>query len=68
MAADEHQDGFTVWGGEPRAAVVTTYGDHRMAMSLALVGLRVDGIELDDPGCVSKTFPEYFEVLEELRR
>lgn len=68
VQADEHQDGFTVWGGEPHGAAVTTYGDHRMAMSLALVGLRVDGIELDDPGCVSKTFPEYFEVLEELRR
>lgn len=68
VKADEHQDGFTVWGGQPHGATVTTYGDHRMAMAFALLGLKVDGIELDDPGCVSKTFPDYFEVLEELRR
>jgi 3-phosphoshikimate 1-carboxyvinyltransferase len=33
-----------------------------------LLGLRVRGIEIADPGCVAKTFPEYFEVLETLRR
>jgi len=67
VEADEHDDGFTVHGGTPHSAAVRTYGDHRMAMSLALIGLRV-GIELDDPGCVAKTFPTYFDVLEGLRR
>ena len=49
-------------------AVVQTYDDHRIAMSFALIGLRVAGIEIRDPECVSKTFPDYFTRLEELRR
>lgn len=68
IEATEHDDGFTVHGGTPKPfTTVRTYGDHRMAMSFALVGLKV-GIELDDPGCVAKTFPDYFDRLEELRR
>ena len=39
-----------------------------MAMSLALVGLRVPGVVIDNPGCVAKTFPDYFDVLDTLRR
>ncbi len=42
---------------------IETYGDHRMAMALALVGLRVPGVTILDPGCVAKTFPAFFEVL-----
>jgi len=38
-----------------------------MAMSFALMGLRVDGITIDNPSCVSKTFPNFFEVLDMLR-
>ena len=47
--------------------VVETYDDHRMAMSFALIGLRVPGVAIADPGCVAKTFPDYFEVLDTLR-
>jgi 3-phosphoshikimate 1-carboxyvinyltransferase len=46
---------------------VETYGDHRMAMSFALIGLKVPGIRILDPRCVDKTFPEFFERLESLR-
>lgn len=49
------------------AARIETYDDHRMAMSFALVGLAVEGIEILDPGCVSKTWPGYFEMLESIR-
>ena len=49
-----------------KGAALHTYGDHRMAMSLALAGLRVPGVVIEEPGCVSKTFPEFFEVLERL--
>lgn len=45
---------------------IDTYNDHRMAMSFALVGLRVPGILINDPGCVAKTFPDYFEYLDGL--
>ena len=48
-------------------AVVRTYGDHRMAMAFALIGLRVPAIAIHDPSCVSKTFPEFFDVLGTLR-
>jgi 3-phosphoshikimate 1-carboxyvinyltransferase len=67
IRAEETGDGFVVHPGVPAAAVVQTYDDHRMAMSFALLGLRVPGIAIADPGCVAKTFPEYFTVLDGLR-
>jgi 3-phosphoshikimate 1-carboxyvinyltransferase len=59
-------DGFAVQPGDPRAARIATYDDHRMAMSFALVGLRVPGVEIDDPGCVDKTFPGFWDALDGL--
>ena len=64
--ATEEADGFIVRPGSFRPARVRTYDDHRMAMSFALVGLRVPGVEIDDPDCVGKTFPSFFEVLSAL--
>ncbi|WP_254450369.1 3-phosphoshikimate 1-carboxyvinyltransferase [Cohnella herbarum] len=58
---DEHHDGLTVYPGQPLPAAVDTHDDHRMAMSLALIGSKVDGVQIGDPGCVSKTCPDYFE-------
>jgi 3-phosphoshikimate 1-carboxyvinyltransferase len=51
----------------PRPALVRTYGDHRMAMAFAVTGLVVAGIAIQDPGCVNKTFPDFFGRLGELR-
>ena len=67
IEAHEEDDGFLVVPGRPRPAVIQTYDDHRMAMSFALLGLVEPGIAIADPGCVAKTFPRYFEVLEALR-
>jgi 3-phosphoshikimate 1-carboxyvinyltransferase len=67
ITAVAQPDGFTVEPGRPHAARIVTYGDHRVAMAFALLGLAVDGIDLDDPGCVAKTFPTYFETLEQLQ-
>ena len=67
VRAEEERDGFVIHPGEPTAGAVDTYEDHRMAMSFALLGLRRPGIVINDPGCVSKTFPSYFDVLEQLR-
>jgi 3-phosphoshikimate 1-carboxyvinyltransferase len=47
--------------------VVETYGDHRMAMAFAVTGLVAPGVGIRDPGCVAKTFPDYFERLDALR-
>lgn len=65
--ADEEPDGFVVRPGPVRPATVDTYDDHRMAMSFALLGLRAPGIRIADPGCVSKTFPGYWAMLDGLR-
>ncbi len=42
---------------------IDTYDDHRMAMSFAVIGLMTEGVVIRDPGCVSKTFPQYFDYL-----
>ncbi|MGH9246990.1 MAG: 3-phosphoshikimate 1-carboxyvinyltransferase [Acidimicrobiales bacterium] len=66
--AVEQDDGFLVRPGAPRAAVIEPDGDHRIAMALALLGLRASGIAVADPGCVAKTFPGYWKTLDQLRR
>jgi 3-phosphoshikimate 1-carboxyvinyltransferase len=64
---DVGDDGIVVHPAELHGGVVDTYDDHRMAMSFALAGLRVPGVEIADPGCVAKTFPDFFDVLDSLR-
>lgn len=66
IAADEHEDGFTIHPGVPIPTRVQTYDDHRMAMSMALLGLRAPGIQIENPGCVAKTYPRYFADLARL--
>jgi len=65
-AVDELSDGLRITPGKLGPAEIDTYNDHRMAMSLALVGLRVPGVVIKDPGCTAKTYPRYFEDLQEL--
>jgi 3-phosphoshikimate 1-carboxyvinyltransferase len=68
VEVDEHPDGLAIQPCKSiRPASVQTYNDHRMAMAFALIGLRAPGVSIEDPACVSKTFPDYFEVLESLR-
>jgi 3-phosphoshikimate 1-carboxyvinyltransferase len=65
---EEHEDGMTIYPCDSiNPATVKTYNDHRMAMAFSLIGLRVRGIVVENPGCVSKTFPDFFEVLEALK-
>ncbi len=68
VRVEEHEDGMTIHPVEKmRAASIQTYNDHRMAMAFSLIGLRFDGVIIENPSCVSKTFPNFFEVLEALR-
>ena len=70
VEAEEEPDGFVVRpspGGGVHGARIETYDDHRMAMAFALLGLRIDGIEIVDPDCVAKTFPGYWQALDSLR-
>jgi 3-phosphoshikimate 1-carboxyvinyltransferase len=61
---DEVADGLSIAPRPIRPADVDTYDDHRMAMSFAVAALRAPGIHLRDPGCVAKTFPGFFDVLD----
>jgi 3-phosphoshikimate 1-carboxyvinyltransferase len=60
---EERQDGITIQPGTPSRGTVLTYDDHRMAMSFAILGSVSEGIVIDDPGCVAKTFPGFFQHL-----
>jgi 3-phosphoshikimate 1-carboxyvinyltransferase len=64
---DELADGLTITPRPLHGADIETYNDHRMAMSLALIGLSVPGIVLKNPGCVAKTYPGFFADLDRLR-
>jgi 3-phosphoshikimate 1-carboxyvinyltransferase len=63
----ERDDGWEITPSTLHGGEIETYDDHRIAMAFAVVGLRVGGIAILDPECVSKTFPGYFETLEQLR-
>ena len=68
VRVEEHEDGMTIFPCHTlKPATIQTYHDHRMAMAFSLIGLRVDGVAIENPSCVSKTFPNYFEVLDGLR-
>jgi len=66
IAVDEHDDGLTIHPGTVGAATIDTYDDHRMAMSFALVGLKVPGIRIANPDCTAKTYPRFFDDLRAL--
>ena len=57
---EERADGLRIMPKPLHGAAIDTYDDHRMAMSMALVGLVVPGVVIRDPGCTSKTYPEFF--------
>ncbi len=66
---DEHPDGLILF---PPAAItparIATYDDHRMAMAFALAGLKSPGVTILDPGCVAKTYPNFWDDLARLAR
>jgi 3-phosphoshikimate 1-carboxyvinyltransferase len=59
----EQGDTLSIRPGRLHSAEIETYGDHRMAMCFAMLGLAVPGMVLRDPGCVRKTFPNFFQKL-----
>lgn len=66
ITCEEGTDYITIHPGTPVPCAVDTYDDHRVAMGFSLVGLRTDGIVINNPECCSKTFENYFQVLDEL--
>jgi len=67
VGADELEDGLVVRPAPARGGLVSSFGDHRMAMAFSVMGLVVPGVVIDDEDCVGKTFPGFFEVLDSLR-
>jgi 3-phosphoshikimate 1-carboxyvinyltransferase len=63
---EEYPDGLRITPKPLRGCAVDTYDDHRMAMSLALVGLKVPDVVVNDPGCVAKTYPGFWDDLSRL--
>jgi len=63
---EELADGLRVTPQPRQGASIATYNDHRMAMSLSLVGLKTPGVIIEDPGCTEKTYPHFFKDLRRL--
>jgi 3-phosphoshikimate 1-carboxyvinyltransferase len=59
----EEGDTLQVWPAEVKPAEIETYDDHRMAMCFSILGLKVAGMKIKNPGCVRKTFPNFFQKL-----
>jgi 3-phosphoshikimate 1-carboxyvinyltransferase len=66
IEARETPDGIVIQGGIPRPAKIETYNDHRMAMSFAVAGLVIGGIEISDKKCVDKSFPDFWKELKKI--
>jgi 3-phosphoshikimate 1-carboxyvinyltransferase len=49
--------------GALHGATISTYNDHRMAMCFGTLALKVPGIKIENPSCVKKTFPNFFQKL-----
>ena len=63
VSVDEHPDGLTVHPSATHAGNVDTHHDHRLAMALALIGLVTPGVVINDPMVVTKSWPEYWNML-----
>ena len=66
VTAQETPDGLRVIGGSPQGAEIDTYDDHRIAMSFAVAGLKASGVVIQNPDCVAKSFPDFWEYFENL--
>lgn len=63
----EYKDGYKVVGGELKSAQVDSDGDHRIAMSFIIAGLRC-GMEVSDLECINTSFPNFFELLQKITK
>ncbi len=65
IEVDEYKDGYKVVGGELHSSVVDSDGDHRIAMSFIIAGLKC-GMEVTDLECINTSFPNFFELLQKI--
>ncbi|MDK9693397.1 MAG: 3-phosphoshikimate 1-carboxyvinyltransferase [Sulfurimonas sp.] len=67
IEVDEVHDGYSVKGSELKAATINSHGDHRIAMSFMIAGLKC-GMEVEDVACVNTSFPNFFELLQKITK
>lgn len=67
IECEEKEDGYTIKGGEFSSGVVKSFGDHRMAMSFAIAGLKC-GVKIEDEQCIAVSFPNFIEILGEIAK
>jgi len=65
IQVDEYEDGYTVTGGTLNRATIDSHGDHRIAMSFIIAGLKC-GMEVTDLECINTSFPNFFELLQRI--
>jgi 3-phosphoshikimate 1-carboxyvinyltransferase len=68
VVAGYDADSLWIEGGTPRSAAIDCHSDHRIAMSFAVAGLKTPGVRIRDEACVQKSFPGFWQTLEELYR
>lgn len=66
IRVEAEADALVIHGGQPQAATIATYGDHRMAMAFAVAGAVLDGLTIEDPAVVNKTYPGFWDDLRAL--
>lgn len=66
IRVEERRDGWLIHPGQPSYQTLSTHHDHRVAMSLAVIAVAGNGLELLNPACVSKTCPVFFDLLQQL--
>lgn len=60
---EEEETAITIYPSTPRGTTISSYHDHRIAMACSIIGLKVPDIMIQNPECISKTFPNFFEKL-----
>jgi len=63
IKTEQTEDTLTIYGGDPHAATIKTYGDHRMAMAFAVAKTKLPSLKIDHPEVVNKTFPTFWDKL-----
>ncbi|MDQ7051179.1 MAG: 3-phosphoshikimate 1-carboxyvinyltransferase [Enterobacterales bacterium] len=63
IQVEDGEDYLVIQGGQPKGATIETYDDHRMAMSMGLLGAKTSGIRIIDPDVVAKSFPSYWQLM-----
>jgi 3-phosphoshikimate 1-carboxyvinyltransferase len=67
IEVDEVHDGYSVRGGELKEAVIDSHGDHRIAMSFIIAGLKC-GMSVSDVDCINTSFPNFFEIAKKITK